>query len=65
MSVIIVLIIISLTIASGFLIAFFWAVRSNQYEDTHTPAMRILNDDGVDLPKTEQSIKANIKIDSQ
>jgi cbb3-type cytochrome oxidase maturation protein len=45
MSVIFLLIILSLIIALGFLGAFFWAVRSGQYDDDHTPAVRILLDD--------------------
>jgi cbb3-type cytochrome oxidase maturation protein len=32
-------------IAAGFLAAFVWAVRSGQYDDPHTPAIRILFDD--------------------
>ncbi len=45
MYIILLLVIISLAIAVGFLIAFFWAIRTNQYEDDHTPAIRILFDD--------------------
>jgi len=45
MSVIAVLIICSLIVAAGFLIAFLWAVRSGQYEDKYTPSVRILFDD--------------------
>ncbi len=45
MSILFILIIISLTMASGFLIAFFWAVRSGQFEDDYTPSVRILFDD--------------------
>ena len=45
MSVVFVLLLASLLVAAGFLAAFFWAVRSGQYEDTATPAMRILGDD--------------------
>ena len=45
MYIILVLICISLVVAVGFLIAFFWAVRSGQYEDGYTPAIRILLDD--------------------
>ena len=40
-----VLIIISLTVAIGFLITFIWAVKSNQYEDDYTPSVRMLFDD--------------------
>lgn len=42
MSVILLLIPLSLGVAAGFLGAFFWAVRSGQYEDTVTPSMRLL-----------------------
>jgi cbb3-type cytochrome oxidase maturation protein len=52
MSVLYILIIAALTIAIGFLIAFIWAVKSGQFDDTHTPSMRILLDD--DKPKSSQ-----------
>jgi cbb3-type cytochrome oxidase maturation protein len=42
MSVIVLLILASLSIAVTFLLGFIWAVRSGQYEDTETPSMRIL-----------------------
>jgi cbb3-type cytochrome oxidase maturation protein len=42
MSVIVLLILVSLTIALVFLGGFIWAVRSGQYEDTCTPSMRML-----------------------
>ncbi len=42
MSVIFLLIPLSVLIAASFLGAFIWAVRSGQYEDTCTPAMRLL-----------------------
>jgi cbb3-type cytochrome oxidase maturation protein len=45
MEIIFLLIIVSLIVALGFLGAFLWAVRSGQYEDDYTPAMRILLDD--------------------
>jgi cbb3-type cytochrome oxidase maturation protein len=34
----------SLLLAIGFLIAFIWSVRSNQYEDDYTPSVRMLFD---------------------
>ncbi|MCF6269494.1 MAG: cbb3-type cytochrome oxidase assembly protein CcoS [Melioribacteraceae bacterium] len=40
----VILIGFSLTVAIGFLIAFLWAVKSGQYDDRYTPAMRILFD---------------------
>mgnify|MGYP001823718113 CR=1 FL=1 len=45
MSVIIVLIIISILVAGAFLTAFFWAVKSGQYDDTYSPSVRMLFDD--------------------
>lgn len=45
MEVLIVLVICSLVVALGFLAAFFWSVKDNQYEDTYTPSIRILFDD--------------------
>jgi cbb3-type cytochrome oxidase maturation protein len=45
MKVILLLIAISLLIALGFLISFFWAVKSGQYDDDFTPSVRILFDD--------------------
>ncbi len=44
MEVIYVLIGVSLIMAGGFLLLFFKAVKSGQYDDQHTPAMRILFD---------------------
>jgi len=44
MKVIILLILLSLIIALGFLMAFLWAVRSGQYDDDYTPSVRILLD---------------------
>lgn len=48
MSVVLLLIPLSLFVAGGFLAAFFWAVRSGQYEDTATPSLRILAEDDPD-----------------
>ena len=45
MQVLILLVICSLVVALGFLAAFFWSVKNNQYEDTYTPSIRILFDD--------------------
>ena len=45
MSVILILILASLTMALLFLGGFIWAVRSGQFEDTCTPSMRVLTDE--------------------
>lgn len=56
MTVIYVLIALSLTAAIGFLIAFLWAVRSGQYDDTHTPGMRVLFEE---TKKTSQTVQTS------
>ncbi len=42
MNIIIILIAISMTIALLFLAIFFWCMKSGQYDDTYTPAVRML-----------------------
>lgn len=56
MSVIFVLIGISILVALSFLVAFLWAVRSGQYDDDYSPAVRILFDDVK--PKTKPKAKS-------
>ena len=45
MKIIFFLIGVSLLVAIGFLISFFWAVNDGQFEDDYTPSVRILLDD--------------------
>jgi len=45
MSVILILLTASLTIAIGFLAAFIWSVKNGQYDDDYTPSVRILFDE--------------------
>ena len=45
MIIIVLLIVISLSIAIGFLISFLWNVKSGQYDDMHSPSVRMLFDD--------------------
>lgn len=62
MKIILLLIIISLLIAGGFLFAFFWAVKDGQYDDDYTPSMRILIDDDMlppELIKTNYELTIN------
>ncbi len=47
MNIIILLVLSSVLVAIAFLIAFLWATSSGQYDDVHTPAMRILFEDRV------------------
>lgn len=51
MLIIVLLILISLVLALGFLSAFFWAVKSGQYDDTKAPSIRMLFDD---TPKSKK-----------
>ncbi len=52
MSAIYLLIAASLPIALGFLIVFLRASRAGQFDDTHTPPMRMLHDDEPLLRQT-------------
>jgi cbb3-type cytochrome oxidase maturation protein len=45
MEIIFILIAISVTVATTFLGAFLWAVKSGQYDDKYTPSVRMLFDD--------------------
>jgi cbb3-type cytochrome oxidase maturation protein len=47
MSVLILLIIFSLLLAVGFLLAFIWSIKDNQMEDDYTPSVRILFDNEI------------------
>jgi len=64
MSVIIVLVIIGVVVAGGFLVAFIWSVKSGQYDDTYSPAVRMLFDDThpVDEPIEIRDKKQTTKI---
>jgi cbb3-type cytochrome oxidase maturation protein len=42
---------VSLLLAGIFLAAYIWSVRSGQFEDTTTPAMRILPEDKTITPE--------------
>lgn len=55
MTIIVLLIAISLTIALIFLGVFIWSLKSGQYDDTYTPSVRMLFEDKVDeAKKTEK-----------
>lgn len=59
MSVIIVLIIIGVLVAGGFLASFIWAVKSGQYDDTDSPAVRMLFDDATPGKKNDDDSGIN------
>ncbi|HEX7457675.1 MAG TPA: cbb3-type cytochrome oxidase assembly protein CcoS [Ginsengibacter sp.] len=45
MSALIILIGVSILVATGFLIAFLWSTKSGQYDDDYTPSVRMLFED--------------------
>ncbi|MGI9137429.1 MAG: cbb3-type cytochrome oxidase assembly protein CcoS [Sediminibacterium sp.] len=53
MGVIVLLIVVSVLVAGGFLIAFLWSVKSGQMEDDYTPSVRILFDEELKLVADE------------
>ena len=53
MKVIVLLILAGLLVSSIFLLAFFWAVKSGQYDDSYTPSVRMLFDDKVKTTNTK------------
>ncbi|MBX2829254.1 MAG: cbb3-type cytochrome oxidase assembly protein CcoS [Flavobacteriaceae bacterium] len=53
MSIIYMLLAISVVVAIVFFIAFVLSVRKGQYDDTYTPSVRMLFDDGVPPESSE------------
>ena len=53
MSVLLILILASLLVALLFLAAFWWSVRTGQFDDTGTPPLRMLSDDEPTTDKTK------------
>lgn len=53
MMVMVLLIGASLLVASGFLLAFIYSVRTGQFDDTYTPAIRMLFEDEPTTPTKE------------
>ncbi|HPE42615.1 MAG TPA: cbb3-type cytochrome oxidase assembly protein CcoS [Bacteroidales bacterium] len=56
MSAIIVLILLGILVAGGFLIAFVWAVRNGQFDDDYSPSVRMLFENKK--PKEEETVEA-------
>ncbi|MBI2283939.1 MAG: cbb3-type cytochrome oxidase assembly protein CcoS [Bacteroidetes bacterium] len=56
MSVIILLLVASISVASLFLFAFIWSVKDGQYDDEIAPAVRILFDDISATAKPEREL---------
>lgn len=45
MGIIVLMVIVSVLLAAGFLFAFIWATKSGQFDDDYTPSVRILFDE--------------------
>ena len=45
MKIMLLLILISLLLAAGFLLVYLWAAGNGQFDDEYTPSVRILFDD--------------------
>jgi cbb3-type cytochrome oxidase maturation protein len=45
--VLIILIVVSVVVAGGFLLAFLWSVKTGQMDDDYTPSVRMLFDDEI------------------
>lgn len=59
MSVIYILLTISIIVAIAFFIAFIFAVKNGQYDDSYTPSVRMLFEDELVKDKPKQTIKTN------
>jgi len=54
MSVFILLILVSVLVAGGFLLAFLWSVQTGQMDDDYTPSVRILFEDSVKVDQKKE-----------
>lgn len=58
MSVIYILLTISIIVAIVFFVAFIFAVKSGQYDDSYTPSVRMLFEDELVKEKTKKPIQS-------
>ena len=57
MSVIYILLTISIAVAIVFFIAFIYAIKRGQYDDSYTPSVRMLFEDELVKATSEETIK--------
>ena len=57
MSVLIILLLVSIIVAGGFLVAFLWSMKDGQMDDDFSPAVRILFDDKTKDKTSTSTIK--------
>lgn len=62
MKIMLFLILVSLTVAAGFLLAYLFAARNGQFDDDTTPAIRMLFDDDIiqEENKTDGELKSTL-----
>ena len=60
MGIIFLLILISLFVALGFLLAYLWATKTGQFDDDYTPSVRMLFDDEL-VENEKDSGENNLK----
>ncbi len=64
MAILFFLVLVSLVVASGFLLAYLWAARTGQFDDSYTPAVRMLFDDEIKQAPADETDGATTPIDS-
>ncbi len=64
MIVLFILIGLSLIVALIFLFLYIWSVKDGQFDDGHTPAIRMLFDDN-EIEEQKKETKDNTKINSE
>jgi len=62
MGIIYLMLVVSLIIALFFLLSFFWAAKSGQYDDDYTPSVRILFDDNEINSKTNNNTDGSTEV---
>lgn len=65
MSVIFLLVIIGVVVAGLFLAGFIWAVKNGQYDDTYTPSVRMLFEDGPAVKNDDLVEPKNLENEQQ
>lgn len=55
MGMIYIMLIVSLCVALFFLVSFFWATKTGQFDDDYTPSVRILFDDETNQKSNQQT----------
>ena len=55
MGLIYIMLIVSLIVALFFLISFFWATKTGQFDDDYTPSVRILFEDEINQESNQKT----------